>query len=185
MSRFAMSSLIVLAGVLALFGCSEKPDPKAQLAVSNAAQTSAPVDLIGPRYEAKLSEGIDFKKPGYPNFLTEVKGVSGYEPWGRWSDDKLVSFKFKQPLPEKFTLVVNGGAIGPNIDKAFKVKIGSMENEIVFKSDPFKEPTTHRIAFALSTPSDTIDIIVPTPSPPDNGDPRKLGIGLIFLKIEN
>lgn len=187
MTRFAMVGVFLWAGVLGLAGCGDKTEPKAQIVVSNVAPPgpSTAADALQPRYEATLAEGIDFKKPGYPNFLAEVKGVSGYEPWGRWSDDKLVSFRFKQPLPEKFTLVVNGGAIGPNIGKTFKIKVGLEEKEIVFKSDPFKEPTMQRIVFAPSTPSDTIQITVPEPSQASNNDTRKLGLGMISLKIEN
>jgi hypothetical protein len=97
----------------------------------------------------------------------------------------VVTFKFKQPLPEKLTLAVHGGAFGPNIGKVFKIMIGPEVQETVYASDPFNRPETHRMAFKPGTPTDTIQITVPEPSQPANGDPRKLGLGLISVKIEN
>lgn len=182
-----MAGVVALAGVLGIAGCGNKPEPKAKITVESTTPTAVPatVDPQGPRYEATLAQGIDFTRQGYPNFLADVKGVSGHEPWGRWSDSKQVSFKFKQPLPDKFTLALHGGAIGPNLGKVFKIKIGSEEKDIVFTSDPFNQPETHRVTFKLNTPSDAIQITVPEPSQPSNGDTRKLGIGMISLKIEN
>lgn len=48
------------------------------------------VDKLGPRYPASLMEGIDFTRLGWPEFIRNVKGLSGYEPWGRWSDAKVL-----------------------------------------------------------------------------------------------
>jgi hypothetical protein len=185
MNHFSVKTGLLLAATMGFLGCGEKTEPKVEVTVGETAPVSVPVDALGTRYEATLAQGIEFKKPGYPNFLVGVKGVSGHEPWGRWSDSKEVIFKFKQPLPTQLTLALTGGAMGPNIGKAFKIKIGSEEREMIFKGDPFKAPATQRIEFKLNSPSDTIQITVPEPSKPPSGDARMLGIGLISLQIEN
>ena len=46
-------------------------------------------DPLGPRYEVTMMDGIDFTKPGYPTFLSDVSGISGPEPWGRWTDGEM------------------------------------------------------------------------------------------------
>jgi hypothetical protein len=180
-----LSFTVITLIALMFAGCGDKPEPKSQVvgAPSSPVQLAS-ADLLGPRYEATLVEGIDFKKPGYPNFVAKVEGMSGYEPWGRWSQANLVTIKFKQPLPSKFVLVIVGGAYGPNIGKPIKVKAGTVMKEIVFTSDPFKQPNTHRIDFQLDAPVDTIEFSVPQPTQPPSGDLRKLGIGLTALKIE-
>lgn len=178
--------ILVFSGLFLLVGCDDKVGGNE---VKSSMPSSTPASIIitdplGPRYEATLQEGIDFKKLGYPSFLVDIQGVSNYEPWGRWSDIKQLSFKFKEPLPKAFILSLNGGAFGPNIGKAFKIKIGFIEKEVVFTSDPFNQPQTYRVAFKLDKPSDTIQMIVPEPTSPSKDDLRKLGLGLIFLKIE-
>lgn len=202
MRKFSLMRVVAIVGVVALAGCGDKPEPKAPVAVGSsapaatqqapaaaqqppAATQQAPADPLAPRYEATLAEGIDFKKPGYPSFLAEVSGMSTmYEPWGRWSEGGRVAFKFKQPLPTNFTLVVHGGAFGPNTGQPIKVKAGTVVKEIIFSSDPFQAPSSHRLNFQLDAPVSLIEITVPQPSQPSNGDTRKLGIGIIALKVE-
>ena len=187
MNRFFVAIVLALVGALVLAGCGSGAEPKVKITVESAAPTSnpGPVDTLGPRYDATLAQGIDFRRQGYPNFLAEVEGMSGHEPWGRWSEGKRVTFRFNLPLPEKFTLALSGGASGPNIGRVFKIRIGSTDKDIVFTSDPFNRPETHRIPFILNAPTDAIQISVPEPSSPPNGDTRKLGMGVISLRIES
>jgi hypothetical protein len=136
---------------------------------------------------AELNDGIDFKKPGYPYFIAEVTGMSGYEPTHRWSDanvDPTVRFRFKKPLPTKFVLEISGFAYGPNIGEPFKVKIGKVDKVIVMVNG------IYNIEFETDSLADTIEIIPPNPTSPNevdskNRDKRKLGIAFIALKIKD
>lgn len=182
--------LAVLAVAWGLAGCGEKPESKVQIPVGSAAPpvasptAVAPTDALAPRYEATLAEGIDFKKPGYPNFLSEVSGMAGAEPWGRWTDGGVATFKFKQMLPKAFTLKLKAGAWETNLNKPIRFRIGSVEKEFVFKGDPFSGPSDVALNFALPEPADTLQITVPFPVV-DKNSPRQIGFGLTSLKIES
>ncbi len=134
-------------------------------------------------YPATLAEGIDFAKPGYPTFIARVTGMSGYEPWGRWTEGDKVTFHFTQPLSKRFTLVIQANVFGQNLGEAVKIKIGAAQQE--FKIT--EQGQIHRLNFTLSKPANTIELFIPKPTSPKalqlSEDPRKLGLGLIKLQI--
>jgi phosphoglycerol transferase len=175
---------LVFLGVASQLGCTERFDPKAKItSESQPATAAAMADRLGPRYEASLEQGIDFRRPGFPLFLDDVTGLSVNEAWGRWSEGKHVVFKFKQPLPQKFDLILRAGAFGPNIGKPCLIDIGSEQRRITFSSDPFTQPETYRIAFRFDGRPDSIQITIPEPSRLAS-DARMLGIGFISMRIE-
>jgi len=72
------------------------------------AQSSAPATTVTkPAAQATEtkpatpSKDIDFTQSGYPDFIAEVTGLSGHEPWGRWSEGDKATFRFKERLPKK------------------------------------------------------------------------------------
>jgi phosphoglycerol transferase len=152
-----------------------------------APNESTPVlDPLAPRYQSTLAEGIDFRKPGYPEFLKEVTGVSIPELWGRWTDANLsptAKFKFKKPLPRSFTLILEAHAFGPNLNAPITIRAGRTTKTLVIDS-----AREYRIKFA-KVKSDDLEIIPPKPTAPKdvdptNADPRKLGLGLTTLKMQ-
>lgn len=191
MKQFCVPVVVVLTAVWGLAGCGEKSEPKVQITVGSAAPAVAPVTVstnaLEPRYEATLAEGIDFKRPGFPNFLTEVSGMSGYETHGRWTEGGPVAkFRFKKALPKKFTLIIVAGAFGPNSGPPVKVRLGNVEKTFVITN---KDPNTYRLMFESDGIADTLEFFPPKPiSPsevlPNNGDTRKLGIGFQSLRID-
>ena len=86
-------TLIVVALVcLNLAACGKNEEPAKVAAV-----------VIPESYSATLAEGIQFAaKPNYPSFIKSVNGMSGYEPTGRWTEGKNVTFTFTQNLPANF-----------------------------------------------------------------------------------
>jgi len=148
-------------------------------------------DSMKPIYQASLAEGIDFKRPGYPDFLKSVNGMSTIETWGRWTDANesespmTAGFIFKNPLPQKFTIELKVQAFGPNIDQPITVKVGG-QNEIFVLKD--SKMSNIKLGFENSSNSDTIEIVIPKPTSPkqlnvQSDDTRKLGIGIASLKI--
>ena len=186
---------LVCAMSMIISGCSDEPADKAKrpasAPASPAPKASAPAPAAGvslePRYEATLAQGIEFGKPGYPAFLREVHGVSGHEPWGRWTDANLapaVRLRFAKPLPAKFTLELKASGLGPNAYEAVKVRAGSVDRSFVIGNPP---KGAQRLAFE-GVSGDTIEIVPPAPIrpaevTPGNTDTRKLGLGLESLKI--
>lgn len=137
----------------------------------------------------QLAKGIDFTLPSYPDFLSDVSGMAGYEPWARWTDgtsDPVAKFHFKQPLPRKFILDIKAVAFGPNNGLPVKVRVAGVEKSFVIT--PRDEAGTYRLVFETDGTGDTVEIVPPKPTSPKeimpgNGDSRKLGIALIALKI--
>lgn len=115
------------------------------VACGEGAQTEKPQgqvqsDPLEPRYQATLSEGITFKNPGYPFFVTSVKGISIPESFGRWTDNTQAAIEFSQPLPKKFTLKVTATRYQPTMGEPIKIVIGGRTYEADFPKEwDFKE----------------------------------------------
>ena len=155
------------------------------IAVSGCSDKSASMPKISGSGIASLESGeIIFKNDPYPAYLIDVKGVAGAEAFGRWTSGSEASFKFNHSLPKNFILKIKAGAWGENIDKPIKVRIGSVEKEAIFKGDPFNGPTEVNLEIALTESSDTITLMIPFPGS-DKNDERKIGVGLISMKIES
>ena len=170
---------LALVSSVTLFGCSNNSEPKTRVAVEPSSAVQPVSASLDPRYEASLAEGIDFKKPGFPNFLAEVSGMSVPEVWGRWSDagaGPVAKFRFKQPLPPKFTIEITANAFGPNLGEAIKVRVGGVEKSFVHLDASTEH--TYSLVFESTNGADTIEIESPKPTSPAelkiSGDGRKL-----------
>lgn len=145
-----------------------------------------PTDLLGPRYQATLAEGITFNKEGYPDFLSSVEGISVKESFGRWTDGSIAIIKFSQPLPKKFTLKITAVMSEAIMDKPIKVVVGNAKYDVQFgKMWNFKE-----VAIPVTTNGNAKSIVFELPdikSQKELGkgeDSRRLGLALSSLKIE-
>ncbi len=185
--RFSL--LTALFGIIAaIAACCDRQSPETSKITTNAvvAPTTQPLPVASPSvqsYPATLAEGINFSKPGYPDFIAHASGISGHESWGRWTDGGKASFRFTQPLPKQFTLVIQANAFGPNLGEVVKIKIGAAQQEFRIT----ESSQVHRLAFNLTDFVDTIELLVPKPTSPKTlkigEDPRELGLGLIKLQI--
>ncbi|GAB6124830.1 DUF7024 domain-containing protein [Humidesulfovibrio idahonensis] len=140
-----------------------------------------------PSYAATPSEGINFASEGMPGFLASVTGLSAKEPWGRWSDATLaptVTFTFKEPLPQKFTVVLSALCTKENENIPVKVYAGSVEKSVKLTY----AASVHEVSFALQEPTTTLVFIPAKTSSPkalgEGEDVRHLGIGFVKLSIE-
>ena len=112
--------------------------------------------------------------------------MSGVETWGRWSDANVsptVKFQFKQSLPTSFTLVLEANAFGPNQKTPITIRAGKVSQMLIIDGAP-----AYSLEFK-NVKSDLLEIVPPKPTAPKDVDPptpdsRKLGIGLITLKIK-
>ena len=139
------------------------------------------------RYQADLSDGIDFSKAGFPNFLRSCTGVSLAEGWGRWSIGDNIQIRFEHKLPAAFDLVVNlKDVFGPNVRKRLRVQAGLQSSEAVL--DPIEARSSYQFRFE-GVDSDLIQIFIPHPfrfkDMPElqNEDARKIGIALVSILV--
>jgi phosphoglycerol transferase len=127
--------------------------------------------------------------PGLPQQVKAITGVSGVESWGRWSDANVapaVKIDYVEPLPANFNLVLRARAYGDNIGQPISVKVGDEEQFVTFTD---KDQT---LTLPFSNPGNAQSIVITPPSPtePTEGtsggfEPRKLGIGLVSLSVED
>jgi phosphoglycerol transferase len=146
-----------------------------------------PQVVDGPIYHATLAEGISFARQGCPEFVQAIFGVSAREEWGRWSDGPKVVVRFKNPLPRKFTLLIEGYAFARNTQEPIKIKVGRVSRHIRMDGNPAK---TYAVDFEHNGRASLVEISIPHPIAPADlwpgktEDKRKLGISLSSLKIQ-
>lgn len=144
-------------------------------------------DQYGMRYQATLAEGIDFRRSDLPVFVKEIKGLSGTEPWGRWSDGKLsksVEIKFFKSLPVSFTLVLRAMSFGPNSVAPVRIQVSDHVETVIFSGSMEEK----RIRVVTKDPVFKIEIFPLFPKSPSsagvNSDTRELGICVERIWIE-
>jgi hypothetical protein len=140
-------------------------------------------------YNATLDEGIDFKKQAYPAFLKFVSGISQREDWGRWTDanlGRIALLGFRDPLPKRFTLELTTQSFPENAGRITLIRVGKQEKTII--SDG--KSNQHSLDFENDGAVNLIEIIPPKSivnnnAGPSSLDPRRIGLGLIALKIKS
>jgi phosphoglycerol transferase len=126
---------------------------------------------------------IDFRDNSWLGILEKITGISTAEEFGRWTIGKEVIMEFVSPLPEKFTLVLRGRAIGPNIDLPFRMKIGAQEQQFRLGS------TLQDVALAFETngANKIVKLEIPKPISPrelwNAPDERLLGAAVEQISI--
>jgi len=128
---------------------------------------------------------IDFER-AWLSPAVAIKGLSGREQWGRWSDADVhpqVEIRFRDPLPSRGSIALTARAFGPNVGQPIRVRIGRHETELRFEA----HDTTATTTYALSQAPQSLEIAPPHPVRPrelgGSEDPRRLGIGLVRLTI--
>lgn len=137
------------------------------------------------RVPAPAAQGvIYFSRPEYDwDQVAGSSGLSGAEPWGRWSEGPQVMLEFEAPLPPAFTLRLDAGAFGPNAEHPFTFRLGNQERQVQIGA----EHGMIDIPFDQVGDARTLTITVPRPTSPAElglgADPRKLGISLYTLRL--
>jgi hypothetical protein len=113
------------------------------------------------------------------------KGFSVPEPWGRWSDGELAEIRFSSCLPHgNISLSVTGRAFGPNVGQPIEFLLGDYKKTAMFGE------ANSEVIMKFGNDEDCINklvIKIPKPTSPValglSKDPRKLGVGVVRLKI--
>lgn len=178
------ASVLLLAGLL---GCSGSPaeHTAGNASATTAAPAAASTPAAVPTYASTLQEGIKFYQPGLPSFLDDMAGMSVHESWGRWTDGAVAVFKFTEPLPRRFTLVVTAAAYGPNLGQPATFIVGGVTQQATFTAELGKGPAdVRRLDFDVPEAVDRIEVRPAKPQTPGTADARELGLALIQMAIE-
>jgi len=143
------------------------------------------VDDAAMKYRA---DSIEFMLPGLPEQVKAITGVSSVEEWGRWSDANLapaVDIDYVDPLPKRFDLVLRARAYGNNVGEPISVRVGDEERFVSLG----EQDSTVTLRFDNPRGAQKISITPPAPTEPKENasggfTPKKLGIGLVSLKVE-
>ena len=144
------------------------------------------IDWNPPRYSASPEQGISFSARGLPTFVRYIYGFSFREPWGRWTDADhgrtagiVLRNSMTGPLCTNFRALP---ADWRNY-KTVIVSFGGQEKEIPFVSPDYND---YFVDFPERNSADVIDLRLPdqtTTRKSNTPDPRKLGIGIQYLRI--
>jgi len=134
--------------------------------------------------DSKQTLMVDFRVKDYPADVASVSGISGHEPWGRWTDGARAVLQFKKTLPSTFQLKLQTtGAFGPNAGIPLLVRAGSVQKEFTVT----KPNELFLLDFEGVANADRIEFVIPKPTSPKelamSEDARKLGLGLVSLAI--
>lgn len=77
-----------------------------------------------------------------------------------------MKIEYKEPLPEKFDLVITAKAYGPNANKPIPVRVGESEQVLTLDNDV----TTTTLHFDNPTRSNTLFITPPDPQTTNEGN---------------
>jgi phosphoglycerol transferase len=191
-----VASLVALAGPPALTRADGQvlffrlpPGPGAPPLAGQSAQQMIAAVYGQVSTPSLLAEGVAFAAPAYPDFVADVRGLSGAEPWGRWSDASLqpnVQIELLQPLPKRSTLVLTLQPFGPNAGQEMEVRVGAQRTRVLLLAGEH----TYRVPLEQSASgASRIELRPPQPVTPralgTGADDRLLGIGLIKLSIES
>ncbi len=141
------------------------------------------------QYEAILRGGISFSTDEKNRALvvSELKGFSVMEPWGRWTDANLADrgiIKLIRPLPASGRLLLKVRCYAASCNGKVRVRMGAVEHLIDLRGVAEQE-----ITLPLSSGGGAeIDLFPANPSSPRSvsgaGDDRILGIGIMSLRWE-
>lgn len=187
-----LMTMLSIAALLA--GCSENTSNNAKVHQinpnTNITAAIDPTAVVKQKttYEASLSEGIDFKREGYPTFVAKTTGISEKESFGRWSDGDEVIIDLVVALPDKFNILLQAAAFGPNINKPFIMIIGDSRQEFKVDTGSPEIMKDILIPFQIIGEIKSIRIVVPQATSPkavaNSPDERRLGIALGRLQIK-
>src|SRR5262249_29982881 len=133
------------------------------------------------RGPARLADGLDFSQTVYPREVDYLRGVSGPEPWGRWSDanrGSVVSVLLREPLSGPLCLDVKFRAAPRQVKAPVTIRVGDTVTTVV---PPDTEPHDYRVELRPTWPIRAVDLEPSQPAPGRPGDQRRLAIGLIRL----
>ena len=166
---------LILASAAVLTGCGDNADKKSS-DIQKAPLTQ--------KESANTRIDIDFSKDPFPAEISDARGFSGSEPWGRWTDGEKAVLTFNSPLPKHFDLaIVVHAAYGPNANKPVKLKIGETERTFVIATPD----QTITLPVSLTGETKSLEILLPAATSPKSSgaseDLRRLGIAISKISI--
>jgi len=141
------------------------------------------------RYPGSPAQGIDFKRPGLPEWVGLTIGFSTREDWGRWTDGnvaKIPELTLAQPVSGPVCLDFTLRPAASQVEKSFAVRMGSETKAVSYKTANFAD---YKVPFTLPQGVDRVEFLLPAKLPrqgevePTSSDMRRLGLAFVNLRI--
>jgi hypothetical protein len=136
-------------------------------------------------YHSTPEEGIEFSRPGWPDFVEYSFGISKPENFGRWTDTRLglrAGFEFNRSFNGTVCVVLNAVPSDAMRDRHVTLAFGDHEKDIFFGQDHISRP--YVIEFALSSSAERLELRFPAPLPrASQANRRQVGVGLQTMRI--
>jgi hypothetical protein len=131
------------------------------------------------RFGQSAADGIDFTRPGLPDFVEAVEGISTIEPWGRRSTARLIRIELRHVLQGNFRLFIQGFRMGAAAATSIPIRIGSQTRNWDAPAS-IEARSCSCLDYNLKTPSNVIEIVVPRRNRGSSGAESE-GVGLVRL----
>jgi phosphoglycerol transferase len=133
-----------------------------------------------------IAYSIDFTKPALPAFVLASRGLSTWEPWGRWTDGPQLTLEFVTALPPRFRLFLIGHAIAGLHDKPIAVVVGGFEAELRLSA----RSRARRYCLTVRNDGQASSLVLRLPETPSpaagfrrSADTRRLGLALVRMDV--
>lgn len=131
-----------------------------------------------------IDSPIRFDEAELTGLVKQVAGISGFEPWGRWTVGPAIKVELSRNLPLHFVLrIETATALGPSVGTPLTARVGNVERHFIVGSGS----SVVELPFDHTTATSAIEIDIPDPRSPRelgmNTDERKLGIGLRSITV--
>lgn len=141
------------------------------------------------QYEAILHEGVSFAadEKNRAMVVSELKGFSGIEPWGRWTDASLAdrgTIKLIRSLPLSGSLILRIRCFATNCNGKMRARYGGVEHAIDLRGISEQE-----VSLPMHADGGTeIELIPASPVSPRSAagstDDRVIGLGIMNMRWE-
>jgi len=139
-------------------------------------------------YPSTHQEAILFSRKGLPEWVEFTYGLSNREDDGRWTDGnvaKVAGLVFSQTFHGLLCIELSAAPSAFMRGKTFEIQMGDQTRKVTV--DP--ESLDYKIQLSEVHEADSLSFLFPEKLPrqsqfdPSNGDPRRLGLKLIRLRI--
>lgn len=117
--------------------------------------------------------------------VIKVDGLSFAEPFGRWSNAKLVVIRFDRQLPPSFEIDLVLGGYAGNVGANAQVLVGPQSRSLPV-TGTLQNMQKSRLQFSSVGETDLVSIIIPVPTVPRRLNPRSAderALGLVLQSM--
>jgi hypothetical protein len=134
-------------------------------------------------YSARMQDGIEFARDGWPKFVRSLSGLSHRESGGRWTDARLAagaSIRYRSQLSGDICVSFEVTPSRTNVGGISYVAVGN--ESLAFRTES-PSAAWHQLSFTLSQPTHVLRIYPGLSERMSARDARRIGLKLQKLIV--